>query len=473
MNVNFSKTKIICTIGPATRSIDKLIELVNVGMDIVRLNFSHGSYKEHEETISNIREAEKKMSILIPILIDLCGPKLRIGILKEEFLLKSGDEIIITSEDVESTKERISTIYKDLHKDVKPNDVILIDDGLIKLSILSVKGNDVFCKVIDGGLLRSKKGMNLPGVHISAPSITEKDKEDVEFGINHNIDFFALSFVRYKKDIQDLRDLIQSKNKQIPIIAKIEKPEAISDINGIIQESDIVMVARGDLGVEMNTEDVPILQKKIIEKCNYFNKPVITATQMLESMIHNPRPTRAEANDVANAVFDGTDAVMLSAETSVGEYPVQTVAIMNKIVRRAEQKNWPMRSQFAPFINEDMKRANDIAKAACLIAHDSSAAAIIALTKTGRTARLLSKYRVSTPILAFTEDIAVIKSLRIVWGVHGVLIDRMADTDSTLLRAKEIALKLEYVKPGDVVVFVAGIPMFVSNIVNTIKIEKV
>jgi pyruvate kinase len=475
MIMNFAKTKIICTIGPATKSVEKLTELMEAGMDVARLNFSHGSYPDHLETITNIREASKKYGRPIPILLDLCGPKLRIGEVKEEFSIAKGEEIIITTENIIGTRDKISTVYQDLPKDVKINDKILIDDGLIKLSVTKTEGTEVFCTVIDGGVIKSKKGMNLPGVNVSSPSITDKDKDDVLFGIKNKVDFFALSFVRSWKDIQDLREFIQKNNdgKNKMIVAKIEKPEAISDIEGIIQEADMVMVARGDLGVEMNTEDVPILQKMIIEKCNYYNKPVITATQMLESMIHNARPTRAEASDVANAVFDGTDAVMLSAETSVGEYPIQTVQIMDKIARRAEQKNWAMRTQFAPCYDEDMKLAGDLSSAACAIARDIKAAAIIAITKSGRTAKLLSRYRIATPILAFTEDEEVIKTLSIMWGVQGEAIDNLADTDTTLARSKELAIERGYVKKGDVVVFVAGIPLFISNVVNMIKVEKI
>jgi pyruvate kinase len=475
MSMNFAKTKIICTIGPATQSIEKLIELMKAGMDVARLNFSHGCHDDHLQTILNVREASKIYGRQIPILMDLCGPKLRIGEVKEEFQVEKGEEIIITTDNIIGDKNKLSTVYQNLPKDVKPGDIILIDDGLIKLVVSKTEGNNVHCKILNNGIIKSKKGMNLPGVAVSAPSITEKDKEDVLFGLKNKVDFFALSFVRSWSDIKELREFIQQNNGGVNkmIVAKIEKPEAIADIDDIIQETDMVMVARGDLGVEMNTEDVPILQKMIIEKCNYYNKPVITATQMLESMIHNARPTRAEASDVANAVFDGTDAVMLSAETSVGEYPIQTVKIMDKIARRAEQKNWAMRTQFAPTPNEDMKLAGDLSSAACSIARDIKAAAIIAITKSGRTAKLLSRYRVGTPILAFTEDEEVIKTLNIVWGVQGEMIDNLADTDTTLARSKELAIERGYIKKGDVVVFVAGIPLFISNVVNMIKVEKI
>jgi pyruvate kinase len=442
-------------------------------MDVVRLNFSHGSYDEHSMVINNVREASKATGQPIPILMDLCGPKLRIGVVEDNTILEEGGLISITTEEIIGNKERISTNYDKLLLDIKPGNFILIDDGLIKLEVLSISVTEVKCKVIYGGRLKSKKGINLPGVNLTIPSITDKDKRDLEFGLKSGIDFVALSFVRHHKDILELKELMRSKGYNKPIIAKIEKPEAISDINAIIRESDMIMVARGDLGVEMNTEEVPLLQKMIIEKCNYYGRPVITATQMLESMVNSPRPTRAEASDVANAVLDGTDALMLSAETSVGLYPVQAVNIMDSIARKIEEKRRPIRDFTAVIKEEEFNLVDRISKGACVLANDIKASAILAITKTGRTARYLSRYRPNTPIIAFTDNFDVLKQLNLVWGVKAEKIPGISDTDTTLNDTKNLAKELGYIETGDTIVLVAGIPIKESNIINMIKIDKV
>jgi len=473
MKFNFSRTKIISTIGPASQSVEKLIQLVNAGMDVVRLNFSHGSYEDHLQVITNIKEASNALGQPIPILMDLCGPKLRIGVVEENTILNEGDRIIITTTEVIGNKKRISTNYHKLLSDISKGNCILIDDGLIKLKVTEILSDGVECEVIYGGYLKSKKGINLPGVNMSIPSITDKDRSDLDFGLEHGIDFVALSFVRHHKDILELKEILRSKGCHKPIIAKIEKPEAISDINAIIRESDMVMVARGDLGVEMNTEEVPLLQKMIIEKCNYYGRPVITATQMLESMIKSPRPTRAEASDVANAVLDGTDALMLSAETSVGSYPVQAVTIMDSIARKIEEKRRPIRDFTAVIKEEEFNLVDRISRGACVLANDIKASAILVITKTGRTARYLSRYRPNTPIIAFTDNLDVLKQLNLVWGVKAERIPGISDTDTTLNDTKNLAKKLGYIESGDTIVFVAGIPIKESNIINMIKIDKV
>jgi pyruvate kinase len=473
MKINFARTKIICTIGPASQSVEKLALLIKTGMDVARLNFSHGGYDEHLKVINNIKEASELVGQPIPILMDLCGPKLRIGVVEDNTVLKEGDTIVITTKEVVGNKDRISTNYDKLLNDIKQGNFILIDDGLIKLEVQSISGDEVKCKIIYGGVLKSKKGINLPGVNLSIPSITDKDKQDLDFGLSHGVDFVALSFVRHHRDILELKELMRSKGYDKPIVAKIEKPEAISDINAIIRASDMVMVARGDLGVEMNTEEVPLLQKMIIEKCNYYGRPVITATQMLESMVKSPRPTRAEASDVANAVLDGTDAVMLSAETSVGLYPVQAVRIMDSIARKIEEKGRPIRDFTASIKDEEFNLVDRISKGACVLANDIKASAILAITKTGRTARYLSRYRPNTPIIAFTDNIDVLKQLNLVWGVKAERIPDISDTDTTLNDTKNLAEKLGYIETGETVVFVAGIPIRESNIINMIKIDKV
>jgi len=472
MKQNFAKTKIICTIGPAINSADMLVELSKAGMDVVRLNFSHGTYDEHLNNINNIKSASNILGTPIPILMDLCGPKLRVGVIEDGTYLKEGDTIKITTENIIGNKNIISTNYENLTKDIKPGDMILIDDGLIKLKAIDVSDKIITCEVIYGGQLKSKKGINLPNVNLSIPSITEKDLKDIEFGLKNNVDFIALSFVRHHTDILKLKKIISDKGFTKPIIAKIEKPEAINDIDAIIQESDMVMVARGDLGVEMNTEEVPLLQKMIIEKCNYYAKPVITATQMLESMVNNPRPTRAEASDVANAVLDGTDAVMLSAETSVGLYPLNAVKIMDSIVRKIEGKRRPIK-EFMIEQDEKLNLIDRISKGACVLANDIKATAILVITKTGRTARYLSRYRPNTPIIAFTDNLDVLKQMNLVWGVKAERIPGISDTDTTLNETKELAQKLGYIESGDTIVFVAGIPIKESNIINMIKIDKV
>ncbi|MCK4542810.1 MAG: pyruvate kinase [Spirochaetales bacterium] len=475
MDIRNARTKIIGTIGPATEDIGTIIALRKAGLDIIRINFSHGTHEEHAAVIDNIRKAEKHVGGPIPILGDLCGPKLRIGLLKEPFELKAGDTLTITTEDIEGAPYRVSTSYENLPQDVQPGNIILVDDGLIALSVVSTSGKDVACIVVNGGILKSKKGLNLPNVKISVPSITDKDRNDLEFGIAHGIDFFALSFVRSADDIKELKRLIRDRGKNTPVIAKIEKPEAIQHLDKIIEVSDAVMVARGDLGVEMKTEDVPVLQKRIIERCMYYNKPVITATQMLESMVKNPRPTRAEASDVANAVYDGTDVVMLSAETSVGDFPVQAVLTMDTIIDRVENGPHPSQriTDFYPPKNEEEARAENICRAASSLAEHSGASAIICITRSGRTARMISKYRPGIPIIAYTQERETVKQVTLVRGVVGELISSLGDTDSTFQLAKELAENHKLVKKGDAVVLVAGIPLLESLLVNMVKLDTI
>ncbi len=469
----FTKTKIIGTVGPASIETAMLEKMIHAGLDIVRLNFSHGDYEFHGQAVANVKEAAARTGRPIAILADLCGPKIRLGDLENEIPVAEGEELIITTEKCKGTRECVPTAYKKLAEDVTPGDTILIDDGLIRLEVLATDQVKVSCKVMNDGVLKSRKGLNLPGVKVSASSISEKDKQDLEFIISHPIDFVALSFVRNRDDIKELRWLMKDRGKTLPIIAKIEKPEAIADLDGIIAEADIVMVARGDLGVEMPTQEVPILQKMIIEKCNQANTPVITATQMLESMITNPRPTRAEASDVANAVFDGTDAVMLSAETSVGVGPANAVRIMDQVVSAAEGKPALVRKGGYLKNHGSLTDSESICHAACRMAEEAEAAAIIVITKRGRTARMLSKYRVSMPILAFAENEDVIRSLSILWGVEGLLMDNVGETDATIQKARKQALDLGFVSRGDKVVYVAGIPLIESPSTNMLKIETI
>jgi len=475
---DFGNTKIICTIGPASQSVDKLVKLIVAGMDVARMNFSHGTYEEHVKVIENIREARRQTGEHISILQDLSGPKIRTGTLKEKsVVLQEGSSLTFTTQEVLGTADRVSTTYKGLPNDVEPNDTILLDDGKMSVKVVSKTSTDVSCVVVNGGILSEHKGMNLPGVRVSASSVTEKDIEDLKFGLANDVDYVALSFVRSPEDIHKLRDIIISeaqKGRRFPIIAKIEKAEAVSNIDKIIAEADGVMVARGDLGVEMATEEVPIIQKMIVRKCNEMGVPVIVATQMLESMIENPRPTRAEATDVANAVLDGTDAVMLSGETSLGKFPIEAVSVMDKIIRRAEATHRDHLDfvQTSGSIEDNVFDA--VARSACLLAKQVRAKAIVPVTHSGVTALRISKYRPEAKIVAVTNWEKVLSRLNIVWGVRGILIsEHIENTDEAFKKIKDQLKKYGYVEAGDYVVFTAGIPIMAKGTTNTVKVEKV
>jgi pyruvate kinase len=472
----FSKTKIICTIGPASQSVDQMVELINAGMDVARINFSHGSHEEHLAAIRNVREASKQANEHIPIIQDLCGPKIRTGKLKNKQVeLKEGSKIIFTIDDIIGDSKRIATTYRELPKDVKEGDIILLDDGNLSVKVTSKTKADVECIVVTGGILKENKGMNLPGVKLSTPSLTEKDIEDLKFGLKHDIDFVALSFVRSADDLKHLRSVIQQQTKlSLPIIAKIEMKEAIESIDAIIRESDAVMVARGDLGVEMMPEDVPILQKMIVRKCNEAGVPVIIATQMLESMIENPRPTRAEASDVANAVLDGADAVMLSAETSVGKYPIEAVHTMDNIIHRSEMRKHDHLGikQVPTEIQENVFDA--VARAACVLARQVNATAIVPITHSGATAIRISKYRPEARIITVTGQERILRQLNLVWGVHGIEShDFIHDQDTAFRKIIERLKQEGYVEKDDFVVFTAGLPLLAKGTTDTINVEQV
>ena len=402
-NFSFAKTKILATLGPATSSVEKLEKLINSGADAFRLNFSHGNYESFEKLFQNIDAVCKKKSMPIAILIDLQGPKIRIGNLeKDEIEISNGDKIEITTDKVSGTKDLISTSYKLLPKDAKVGNDILIDDGLIHLKVVQKGKESVICEVIEGGTLKPKKGMNLPDMQLSTPSFSEKDLENLEFALNYRVDFVALSFVRKADDIKSLREILKQKNKSIPIIAKIEKPEAVNNFDEILNEADGIMVARGDLGVELDPEDVPLIQKQIIRKCKSVGKLVITATQMLESMIHNPVPTRAEASDVANAVWDGTDVVMLSGESSVGKYPVEAVRTMNNILLKTESSpdfNLNIHYEIPGHFSDNL--FDSTGRAIADISEQINASLIVVFTHFGRKAKVISKYRPKARIVAY------------------------------------------------------------------------
>ena len=431
----FKKTKIICTIGPATGSTEVLVELIKAGMDCARLNFSHGDYTTHGQYIKNIREAAKITYSFISILQDLSGPKIRIGkLITGKIILKEDKEIYITTKPVAGNEEIISTNYQNLLNDLHEGELILIDDGKIRLKVKSIdKNNSVaLCTIIKGGLLLERKGMNLPSTKLTLPPLTEKDLQDLEFGIQNNVDMVALSFVRSPEDIKELKNVIKSKKSKVPVIAKIERPEAVKFLDEIIRESDMVMVARGDMGIEISPEEVPIIQKKIIKKCNHNLKPVITATQMLESMISSPIPTRAEASDVANAILDGTDCVMLSGETSTGQYPVQTVDMMSKIILKTEEIKRPAFYKSNRYETGNENSLEAICNATTDIAGKINAKVIVTFTNTGLSPLLLSSFRCQSQIIAVTSDKEILSRCSVIWGVKPVMIINNIDNSKRI-----------------------------------------
>jgi pyruvate kinase len=469
---SFVRTKILCTIGPATGSPKMIRRLIKEGMDGARLNFSHGSHEDHIKLFKTIRKISERLGAFIPIVQDLQGPKIRVGNLSQpEIRLKRGNRVRITTKDIDGTAEILPTTYKDLPKDVKKNNTILLDDGLIRLTVERVDKDSVLCKITEGGIIKPNKGINLPGIAISSPSLTKKDHEDLKLGLSLGFDYVALSFVRSPDDIKLLRRIMRKYDKAVPIIAKIEKSEAVDSIEEVIREADAIMVARGDLGVEIPSQDVPLIQKMIINKCNRIGKPVITATQMLESMINNPTPTRAETSDVANAVLDGTDVVMLSAETSIGKYPVAAVKTMNSILQKTEAAlTFSYKQQREP---QGDPAAEAVGRAACVLSEQVGAAAIVPVTHGGTTARILAKYRPRAIILAATANKDTAHRLNLVWGVQPLLVSRLADTDTTLDNIEHEIANSRKVKKGNYVVYTAGMPMRIMGKTNMLKVSKI
>ena len=455
-----------------------LIQLIRSGVDVVRLNFSHGTHDDHLTTIHNVHEAMQRTGAFITVLQDLQGPKIRIGDFNVPFIeLRQGASFTVTTDSIIGDQQRVSTTYANLTRDVHPGDMILLDDGKIRIRVVEVKGSNVHCEVLVGGTLSAHKGINLPNVAVSTPSLTAKDIRDLEFGIKQDIDYVALSFVRTAEDIRDLRKVIIDRIEQsrfLPIVAKIEKPQAVANIDAIIAEADAIMIARGDLGVELPPEDVPMLQKKIIKKCSAAGKPVIIATQMLESMINNPTPTRAEANDVANGVVDGADAVMLSGETSVGKYPLETVQIMERIIRRVEMENIESNRVLDHHTTGVSSRHDALGRAACVLAEQMNAAAIVCVTHSGETARVVSRYRPPTRILAITDRAKILRRLNLIWGVDGLVIESLVqDSDKAVKQIQERLLNLGLVQRGEYIVLLGGQPFFARGSTNFIEEEKV
>ena len=474
--------KIVCTIGPASSSPKMIERLIKAGMDVARLNFSHGTHDEHKKVIKSIRDTAKRLKKAVAILQDIQGPKIRTGLLKDgRVVLKSGNRFILTGRKLIGTSEIISTTYPAMYRDVKKGDRILLDDGLMSLKVNNVKGTDITCEVINGGVLTDHKGINLPGIKVGLSSITEKDIEDLYFGIKQCVDYVAISFVRTDKDVKSVKDIIRKKlapvsSKQggvfIPVIAKLEKPEAIDNLEKIMDEADGLMVARGDLGVEMSPEAVPVIQKNIINMANRKEKPVITATQMLESMINNPRPTRAEASDVANAIFDGTDAVMLSGETASGKYPVESVEIMARIISAAENG-----SLYRHVSDRRMGRISTfpdaVSSAAVHASHQIEAKLIVVFTQSGSTALFVSKQRPSMPIIAYTPIENIMRRLNLYWGVIPKTMGLIEDTDGLIREMDRSLVADKLVRKGDSVVILMGMPISQKGVTNMMKLHRV
>ena len=475
MNYTYNKTKIVATMGPSTENIAVLEELFNAGLDICRINFSHGDYEPIKHVIDNIRILNKKLNRHVGILGDLQGPKLRIGKVKDNAVeLVNGKEIVITTKECEGTAECIFITYPQFPQDVTAGELVLIDDGKITLKVIETnKKDEVRCVIIAGGTLSSKKGVNLPNTKISLPCLTLKDLRDLDFALENDFEWIGLSFVRSVTDIVELKDIIRSKKKNSRVIAKIEKPEAIREIDKIIEVTDGVMVARGDLGVEMPMEQVPLLQKMIVNKCIGASKPVIIATQMMESMITAYTPTRAEVNDVANAVLDGADAVMLSAETSVGRYPVKVVEYMRRIITQIESDDRIYHKEHEPELKTVTYITDSICYNASVMAKQANVAAIISMTHSGYTAFKLSSHRPKANVYIFTDNKSLLNALSLVWGVRGFYYDKYESTDQTIADLKDYIKEGGFVRVDDLVINLASMPMKEKGRTNMLKLSYI
>ncbi|RSL32963.1 pyruvate kinase [Salibacterium salarium] len=469
------KTKIVCTIGPASESPEMLRKLMDAGMNVARLNFSHGDFAEHKARVDAIREIAAETGKNVGILLDTKGPEVRTHTMKDGAVnLVEGQELIVSPDEVEGTEEKISVTYPGIADDLEPGKKILLDDGLIELEVLETAGKDIRTKVLNNGELKNKKGVNLPNVKVNLPGITEKDAADIKFGIEQEVDFIAASFVRRPSDVLEIREILENHEAEnTEIIPKIENQEGIDNIADILEVSDGLMVARGDLGVEIPAEDVPLAQKELIKQCNTAAKPVITATQMLDSMQRNPRPTRAEASDVANAIFDGTDAIMLSGETAAGDYPVETVQTMSNIAVKAESalKYETILSQRTK--ESDKTITNAISQSVSHTAYNLNASAILTATESGYTAKIVSKYRPESPIIAVTSNTHVLRKLSLVWGVTPLLGKAATTTDEMLDSTVHESLKAELVHHGDLVVITAGVPVGETGTTNIMKVHVI
>ncbi len=469
----FRKTKIVCTIGPRTNSPEMMAELIETGMDIARLNFSHGTQEEHRQTIRMMRSVSAQAGKEIGILQDLSGPKIRLGILKEgKVMLHHGDRVVLFPGE-KSGDERIPVNYPGLALDVEVGNIILLADGTVQLNVVEKSGENIICRVSVGGVIASHKGVNLPLSRLSVKAFTEKDRSDLAVGLEEKVDFVALSFVRSADDLSEIREILGKIDHAPMLIAKIEKPQAVENFEQILTVVDGVMVARGDLGVEMPLDEVPIIQKKIIRMSRQAGKPVITATQMLTSMLENPRPTRAEATDVANAILDGTDALMLSDETTIGNFPINAVATLDRIAGTTE----PYIDERA-FLDEEVSGFLQtvpaaISRAACGLALDIGASAIVASSSSGNTARLIARYRPSVPIISLTDHVQTLRQLTLSWGVSPHLVSAFVDTDQMFASARNWAIQSRMAMPGDCLVITAGVPVGVSGTTNLLKVMEI
>ncbi|MCD6360466.1 MAG: pyruvate kinase [Armatimonadetes bacterium] len=470
-------TKIICTLGPATEEADMIGRLIEEGMDAARLNFSHGDHDTHRSLFERVREVAADRGEHIAIIADLQGPKIRVGELKDSapVMLEAGEQVIIDVDAERGDARRLTTTYHHLAADVEPGDRILINDGMVELRVREIDGGEVVCEVVYGGQVREHAGINLPGVKVSAPSLTEKDREDLEFALELGVDYVALSFVRSAGDVRHIKRAIAEAGANTPVIAKLEKPEALNELAEVVEVSDVVMVARGDLGVETSPGAVPILQKRIIRECARRRVPVITATQMLESMTNSPRPTRAEASDVANAIFDATDAIMLSGETAIGKYPAETVAMMRRIACAAEEElrrsPHPGGHTFIP--GEALDVADAVSRAAVETAAHLGAVAVVAFTQSGGTARLASKCRPAMPIIAATPLVETARRCNLFWGVTSIIIEPVDHTDDMIHNIDVTLRKLGMAREGDIIVVTAGTPIGRRGSTNMMRVHVI
>lgn len=467
------KTKIVATIGPATESEVVLGKLFEAGVNVTRLNFSHGDFAEHQARVDRIRKISKKLKLPIAILQDLSGPKIRIGeFYQERVVLKAGDKFVLTTKKIVGDEHQVYVNYDKLPQEVKTGGIIFLDDGKKKLQVKSIKGDEIHCDILVGGETKGKRGVNVPGAYLSISSLTEKDRADIVFGLKNKVDFMAISFVRRASDIEDLRKILVKNKSDIKIIAKIETEEALENLDEIISVADGVMVARGDLAIEVPAEEVPVAQKKIISKCNKLGKPVITATQMLESMINSPVPTRAEVNDVANAIYDGTDAIMLSEETTLGKFPLEAIGVMSRVANRVEKEinhqSVLQNSHLTPKTITD-----SFSYAAVNRAHEIGASAIVALSKSGFTARMVSRYRPHKPVVVFTTEERTYNQLSLSYGCYPILCQKFSLLSKVVIKVKQVMLDHSLAKKGDVVVIIAGLPFGQSGSTNMLLAEKV
>jgi pyruvate kinase len=471
--ISYNKTKIVATVGPASSSKEMLRALVKEGVDVFRLNFSHGTHENHQKVIDFVREINKEMGTNVALLQDLQGPKIRVNDVKDNVTLEAGQEFIITTRELMGNNEIASTSYKELPRDVKVGDMILIDDGKIELTVKEVRDIDVVTTVKYGGPLKPRKGINLPQTKVTAPSLTDKDHGDLLFGLKNRLDWVALSFVRKAKDIELLREIINQHSPNTRIVAKIEKPEAIENIDAVIAATDAVMVARGDLGVEIWLEEVPMMQKMIVQKCNKLAKPVIVATQMMESMIENPRPTRAETNDVANAVMDGADALMLSAETAAGKYPLEVIRSMVRTIGSVEKQG----NVFYRFRDVEVGATNyhtdSLILTACKLAKEVNAKAIVGMTQLGYSAYKAASHRPNANIFAFTSNGEIINQMSLVWATRAYHYDKASSTDDTIADVEAILKRDGHVQSGDIFIVLASMPIQARGKTNLIKVNVV